>query len=31
MNDSWTPDSFMGLGFDENEKPRTNHGVMFSV
>lgn len=29
MNDSWTPVSFMGLGFDENEKPRTNHGCMF--
>jgi hypothetical protein len=31
MKDSWRKDGFMGLGFDENEKPRTNHGVMFSV
>jgi hypothetical protein len=31
MKDSWAEDGFMGLGFDENEKPRTNHGVMFSV
>jgi len=31
MNDSWTPVSFMGLGFDENEKPRTNHGCMFAT
>ena len=31
MKDSWSKDGFMGLGFDENEKPRTNHGVMFSV
>lgn len=28
MEDSWTPDGHMGLGFDENNKPRTNHGGM---
>ena len=28
MTDSWTSDGHMGLGFDEHEKPRTNHGSM---
>jgi hypothetical protein len=29
MKDSWTEHGFMGLGFDEHEKPRTNHGCVF--
>ena len=28
MTESWTSDGHMGLGFDEHEKPRTNHGSM---
>ena len=28
MMDSWTTDSHMGLGFDEYEQPRQDHGTM---
>jgi len=28
MTESWTVDNHMGIGFDENDAPRTNHGTM---
>ena len=28
MSDTWTIDGHMNLGFDENEKPRIDHGIM---
>lgn len=30
MEYSWSDTNFMGLGFDEHGKPRTNHGCTFS-
>jgi hypothetical protein len=28
MSDSWAVDSHMGLGFDDQEQPRKDHGAM---
>jgi hypothetical protein len=31
MYDSWTVDNHIGLGFDEHEQPRKDHGAMGDI